>query len=254
MKKVLLLLTLSSLTFVVTATAVTYTENFDNIQSGWPNYPPGWGGSTGATASSVGLFQPFNQATVAWSSTTGQFANYASATGNTGSEPTATQAADTNRSLGIRPTAAFGDVGAAFNFNFSTSGVTVSAISIDLMMLSVQTRSTTYTIQYGIGNSPSSFTTLGTYPDPGVFGTTTFSFTTTDFGTNLDNQSSVWFRIVSLAASTGSGSRDTVGIDNFSLTSSGAISTLLLVPEPATYMLLGLGALVCAQQFRRSTA
>ena len=29
------------------------------------------------------------------------------------------------------------------------------------------------------------------------------------------------------------------------------MGTLTLIPEPATYMLLGFGVLVCAQQFRR---
>lgn len=35
------------------------------------------------------------------------------------------------------------------------------------------------------------------------------------------------------------------------ITGSGMINNLALVPEPATYMLIGLGTLVCAQQFRR---
>jgi hypothetical protein len=119
------------------------------------------------------------------------------------------------------------------------------------MMLSVQTRSTTFSIQYGVGANPSSFTTLGTYTDPGAFGTTNFSFTTTDFGSNLDNQSSVFFRVTALAASTGTGSRDTVGIDNFNLTSSGAISPIATIPEPATWMLMGVGLLIGAQRLRR---
>jgi len=88
-------------------------------------------------------------------------------------------------------------------------------------MLSVQTRSTTWTIQYGIGASPTSFTTLGsTYSDPASFGTTTRSFTTGDL-VGINNQTSVWFRVVALTASSGTGSRDTFGIDNFSLTFSG---------------------------------
>lgn len=86
-------------------------------------------------------------------------------------------------------------------------------------MLHEQTRSTTWTIDYAVGNSPSSFTALGTYPDPGNFGTTTVTY---NLGTDADNQTNnVWIRVVALSASTGSGSRDTFGIDNFILNYAG---------------------------------
>ncbi len=237
-----------ALVSIGTASAVTYTENFDNLASG---LPAGWTVSSNATATTIGNQNAtYNPAQILWSSTTGQFGNYASATGLTAAATAAEQNASTNRALAERQTGAFGDPGVAFNFNFSTTGATVSALSIDLQMLSVQTRSTAFTLQYGVGPSPSTFTTLGTYNDPGVFGSTSFAFTNADFGTALDNQANVTFRIVALTASAGSGSRDTVGIDNFSLTSSAPI-TPVQIPEPATYMLLGMGALVCGQRFLR---
>lgn len=246
---------LATLAIVAAAATIsradTYTQNFDSLGSGLPN---GWSVSSTATATSIGTqgatFTQTAGTTTSWSDSSGAFKNVASASVGVGAS-TATQTAASDRALGVRPTAAFGDPGVAFTFNFSTLGVTVSSVSLDLDMLSVQTRSQTYSIQYGVGANPSSFTTIGSYADPGVFGTTTDTFTTTDFGTNLDNQSSVFFRVVALGASTGSGSRDTVAVDNFSLTSSGPITPLLAVPEPATWILMGAGLLVGAQRLRR---
>jgi hypothetical protein len=245
---------LASFAIAILATTIarsdTYTQNFDSIGSGLPT---GWFVSTDASATNIGTpAAAFASAATSWGDASAQFRNLASATA--GSAATvAQQAAATDRALGLRQGASFGDPGAAFGFNFSTSGVTVSSISIDLMMLSVQTRATTFSLQYGVGTNPSTFTTLGTYPDPGAFGTTAFTFTTTNFGSDLNNQSSVFFRVVALTASSGSGSRDTIGIDNFNLTSSGPITPLNAVPEPATWMLMGVGLLLGAQRLRRKS-
>ena len=97
-------------------------------------------------------------------------------------------------------------------------------------MLNVQTRSTIWTLAFGIGATPTSFTSLGTYIDPGVFGSTTTTFTASDFGTNLNNLAIAWFRISALTASTGSGNRDSFAIDNFAITA---------IPEPDAAALLG---------------
>jgi hypothetical protein len=232
--------------------ASNYTQNFDGIASGLPT---GWSVSSNATATSVGNQNAtYNSAATSWGDATGAFKNVAAVDSLTSGASAATQAAATDRALGLRQTATFGDPGAAFNFEFSSIGAQISSIAFDLQMLSVQTRSTTFSIQYGIGPSPSTFTTLGTWADPGAFGSTTFTFTTTDFGTNLDNQSDVLFRVVALSPSTGTGSRDTVAIDNFSLvTGQGMIQPIAAVPEPATIgmMVLGAGLLAGAQRFRR---
>jgi hypothetical protein len=208
----------------------TYTQNFNSIGSGLPT---GWDVRTGATASALGTVASFTPAANTWANTSGAFKNLASATGLPDTATTAEQDGSTNRALGIRQTGSFGDPGASFNFNFSTTGVQITTISLDLMMLSVQPRSTTWTIQYGLGATPTSFVNLGTYADPGTFGTTGFSVTNSVFGTALDNQSSVWFRVVALSGSTGSGNRDTFGIDNFSV---------VAIPEPGSILLFGLGA------------
>lgn len=92
------------------------------------------------------------------------------------------------------------------------------------MMLSVQTRSTTWSIEYGIGTNPTSFTSLGNWSDPGSFSTTTESFTSGLAA--LSDQSSVWIRIVALTASSSTGSRDSMAIDNFNLTFSALGATV----------------------------
>jgi hypothetical protein len=82
-------------------------------------------------------------------------------------------------------------------------------------MLSVQSHSTVWTVDYAVGNSPTNFIPLAAYTDPGVFGAT---HTNISLGTALDNKgSNVWIRIVALSGSTGSGTRDTFGVDNVSL-------------------------------------
>jgi hypothetical protein len=215
---------------VVALAAGTYTQNFNLIGTALPD---GWDVRTGASASSLGTAESFTTGTNNWANTSGAFKNL-SAGDIASTSSTATQAANTNRALGIRQIESFGDPGASFNFNLSTTGLEVTGISIDLMMLSVQDRSTNWSIEYGIGTSPASFTSLGTWSDPGALGTNTISFTTSSFGTALNNQSNIWFRVVALSDTTGSGSRDTVAIDNFSITA---------VPEPAAALLGGFGLL-----------
>ena len=227
----------------------TYTQNFNSIGSGLPS---GWYATTGASATSVGNLASFTTTATSWADTAGAFKNVAAVDSLASTATATTQANSTDRAFGLRQSGTTGfDPGAAFNFEFSTSGATVSAISLDLQMLSVQPRSTTFTIQYGIGPNPTTFTTLGTYPDPGAFGSTTFNFTTADFGSALDNQSDIVFRVAALTPSTGTGARDTVALDNFSLTSSAPITPITVVPEPSSYALLGVGLLICAQRFRR---
>ncbi|HEY4246900.1 MAG TPA: ExeM/NucH family extracellular endonuclease [Lacunisphaera sp.] len=194
----------------------TYSQTFDSIGGG---LPPGWSVYTGATATATGTAASPNLTAVSWSSTTGQWANVAAADNNgtpfTGTEAVAAQAAATDRALGIRQTGSFGDPGASANFNFSTIGQQVTSISFSAQMLSVQTRSTGWSVQYGVGAAPATWVTVATYSDPGAFGTTTV--TASGFGTALDNQSNVSLRVVALTASTGAGSRDTFGIDDFTI-------------------------------------
>lgn len=238
---------LGSITHVsaqVALTGVSYTENFDSIGTALPT---GWTTRTGATASTFGTAAALTIAKTSWSSTTGAYANFASADGLVSTDTGTTQNASTDRSLGLRQTGSFGDPGASFNFNFDSTDFEVSAISFKAQMLSVQTRSTTWTVQFGLGSSPTSWTTITTFSDPGVFGSTTINITDGVVLAALSDQSSVVFRVVALSASTGSGSRDTFGIDDFTMTHS-AISS---VPEPSSTALLAGGLVLGAVVVQR---
>jgi hypothetical protein len=215
----------------ITLSGTSYIQTFDGISLGLPS---GWSVRTNATATSLGSPASFTTNTTSWGSTSGQFANYASTLSNFGTnfvgtnESTAVQAACTNRCLAMRQTGTFGDPGAAFVLQIqNTLGLANFQLSIDCNMLSVQNRSNVWTIDYGIGSNPGSFTLLETNVDPGLFGTTT---RTISFGNALDNQAqNVWIRIVALDTSTGTGSRDTFGIDNFTLTY-GSLGTVSPIP------------------------
>jgi hypothetical protein len=219
----------------------SYTENFNNLGSGLPT---GWSTRTGATSSSLGTAVDFNTATLSWADSGGAFKNFASANnaGAVSGDSTAVQAGYTDRALGIRQGGTFGDPGAAFVAQVAdTLGFQSFDLALDLQMLSVQTRSTTWTIDYRVGES-GAFTSLGTYSDPEAWGTTRQTFS---FGDALDHQAeSVFIRVAALSGSTGSGSRDSIGIDNVSL-------TFTAIPEPSTYGAIAAAGLLGFAVLRR---
>ena len=200
---------------------VFYSQNFNDIGTGLPT---DWTVRTGADSSSLGTSAAFSTTEASWSSTASGFKNYASATGLTSTSDATAQNASADRALGLRQSSSFGDPGASFNYAFSTTGEVLDSISLDLMILDVEARFTTWSIEYGIGGAPTSFTLLGTWTDPGTWGTTTLTFDTSDFGTDLDNQANLVFRVAALSGSTGSGSRDSMGIDNFVINAQGPAS------------------------------
>jgi autotransporter-associated beta strand protein len=201
---------------VAGGSGVYYSQNFNDLGTALPT---DWTTRTGANASGLGTSQAFSTTEILWSDSAGAFKNFASATGLSSTATTTQQNDSADRALGIRQTGSFGNPGASFQYVFTTTGETIDAISFDLMMLSVQGQSTTWSIQYGVGAAPTSFTTLGTWSDPGTWGTTALTFDTSDFGSSLDNQANLVFRVVALSSSTGSGSRDSVAIDNFVINS-----------------------------------
>lgn len=227
----------------VILTGTNYSQSFADLNSG---LPPGWSVRTNATSTNLGTAATFNTNNTSWGTQTGQFANYASTLNNSGTnflgtESTTVQGNCTNRCPGIRQTTTFGDPGAAFVLQLqNTRGFANFRLNLDCNMLSEQTnRSTAWTIDYGIGDTPAGFSALGTYADPGVFGATTQALS---FGTALDNlDQPVWIRVAALNPSAGSNRCDTVGIDNFNLSYSASGT---LAPIPLKIQLIGTNAVL----------
>ena len=225
---------------LTSANNFTYTQTFDSLGLGLADSSlTGWDVRIGATSSALGTTAtPVTTAStsVVWGSTTGQFKNVAAIDTVASGSTAAQQTAATDRAFGLQVTGAFGEdksinasgAGlASFNFNFNSSNYTFSgqgtALSLKLQLVNSQTRSQVYKIQYATGASPTSFTDLGTWSDPGVVGSTTLTFTGDQLSA-LSNLSDAWIRIIS-GASTGSGSRDGIALDDFSLTYASSILT-----------------------------
>ncbi len=225
-----------------------YIETFDGLASGLPR---GFSVYTLPTATSLGTAPTAAQllltpgTATAWTNTGAGFKNVASATDLSSTASTAVQVAATNRALGVRQTGAFGDAttapaGAAFVFQVATTaGKTDFALSFKLQSLdSSPTRTTTWQVDYGLGASPTIFTTVGT---SATTGGSTFSNTTVTvrFSTALDNQSGpVYIRVAALAPTTGGGSRTTSAIDDFTLTWNTPTATtpmLTVTPEALAF-------------------
>ncbi|MBM3864080.1 MAG: hypothetical protein FJ385_09085, partial [Verrucomicrobia bacterium] len=190
----------------------TYTQDFDGINTA---LPAGWSVRTGANATSLGTAATFSTSKIQWTDTAGAFKNFASADGGASADAATTQSGRTDRALGIRQTGSFGDPGAAFTLQLAnTLGKTGFNLAMKHQILSVQSRSTVWTVQYSLNGT--SWTDLGTYSDPAAFGSTNGSYS---FGSAIDNQpGSIYLRVVALGAATGSGSRDSYAIDDVVLT------------------------------------
>ena len=203
-------------------TSSPYTQNFDGISAGLPQ---GFSAKVGATAGSIGTgdMTPFGAwAPTVWNNSSAGAKNFASATGLTATADLTTQGAATNRAFGIRQTSSTGyDPGSAFVILLdNTTGKSNFQMSFQLQSLDNSVgRTTAWTVDYGLGDTPSSFTALTT--NPATLSTTpTFGGTnvTVSLPTALNNQGQkVWIRIVTLSATTGSGSRASSAIDDFQL-------------------------------------
>lgn len=204
-----------------------YVENFNNIASG---LPAGFTVRTGATATVPGVNATVTSAPTAWNNSTGAFKNMASATGLSATSTTTEQNNSTNRSLGLRQTAAFGDPGGAFVFQIAnTTNKTNFKLDFKLQSLDASvTRIATWKVDYGIGANPSSFTDVPTITGDVSTGGTAFknSPVSVDFSNTLDNVSDVvTIRIITIVATTGAGNRPTSAIDDFTLSWTEGVST-----------------------------
>lgn len=208
-----------------TLNGFSYNQNFDEIASG---LPAGWSVRLGATSSSNGTVQAFNTDAVSWGTTTAGFRNVAAAeTPLAGDATSAAQEQSIDRALGLRQTAAFGDVAAdlpIFSFQIAnTMGISDFNLNFKLMQchqLAAPQRTVTWVVEYALGNTPNSWIGVATNPatlttTQGIWGST---IVTVDFGNTLDNQTeNVWIRIRAAGASTGTNSRPHTAIDDFVL-------------------------------------
>ncbi|HEX5151540.1 MAG TPA: DUF5689 domain-containing protein [Parafilimonas sp.] len=208
-----------SITDGIELTTSPFTLNFDNIAAGLPQ---GVFVKLSSSSTSIGTDGVFSGNQSSWSNTSSGFKNFASATGlNAASDATA-QNASVNRALGIKQTSTTGfDPGAAVLFQINnTTGKTNLALSFLLQSLDDGIgRTTVWQVDYAMGNNPASFIPVTTLPTTiitgPVFGSTPV---TTSFGNALDNKSDkIWIRIVTLTATTGSGSRAATGIDDIQI-------------------------------------
>lgn len=240
MKKISLLLICALAAWVAQAqlnlSGTSYTQDFNSLNNG---LPAGWSVRIKATPSflgidsSNGLIANSSSATTGWANTLGGFKNLASASSFATYSGTtlALQQAATDRALGVRQVAQTSltfpsDTGVAFvlqianTLGFGSFDLSFRIQSVD----STTARSSTWVVDYGIGATPSAFTTVATTPSSLTTGGNTYSnaTVTASFGSALDNQAGpVWIRIVNLSGTSGSGSRPTTAIDDYSLTWTG---------------------------------
>ena len=194
--------------------------HFDDIGNG---LPAGVQVRTGAGKNSIGKEYSYTGSKAAWTAAAGGFRNFASATETLAGSDQSAQDKAGNRCLGIKQVgntnAAFpnGDPGAAFVFVLeNTSGK--YNLQMDLLLQSLDSsagRTSTWSVDYATGEQPVVFTTAAA---AGTLTTGAKSFSSNpvhvDFGDVLDNKSDrIWIRIVTLAASSGSGSRPASAID-----------------------------------------
>lgn len=212
-------------TGAITLTTSPVVINFDNIGSGLPT---GVYAKQESTSTALG-----NDATIyggslasktAWNQTSLGVKNFASATGLTATSDQTAQDAATNRALGFRQTGTAntgGDPGFAFAFKIAnTTGK--SNLKLEFLLQSLDApatagRTTTWTVEYGIGDNPTSFTAVSTTPATltTVNGTFASTAVTVNFPAALNNNAGpIWIRIVALNPTTGSGSRASSAIDD----------------------------------------
>jgi len=207
----------------VTLTTSPYTENFNSL--GTAGLPSGFTVKNLATAIALGTDTTLNSGvTPPWRAFTKGFKNFASS--NTVTDPgtdSTTQAASADRALGVRQTGAFGDSGAAFVFQI-TNTLAKKNLQLNFKLQSLDSSSprvTVWTVDYGIGTNPTSFTPITTSPavlNTGGRQVFTNTSVSADFGNALDNiNDKVWIRVVTLKRTTGSGNRASTAIDDWNL-------------------------------------
>jgi hypothetical protein len=192
--------------------------------------PAGVSVVTGASASNAGTAGSFTSTstTSLWNKTAAGFKNFASATGLTQGADSTTQVNAANRALGVRQTSSTGyDPGAAFVFTIAnTTGKNNLAMEFKLQSLdtsAVVTRTTTWSVDYALGDNPTAFTAVPAGNITGVLTTGNLVFSnntvTVTLPAGVNNQSQkVWIRIVALTPTSGANNRPSTAIDDVKFT------------------------------------
>jgi len=209
----------------ITLTTSPKLLDFNSISSGLPS---GVSVYREPTSTALGTAATLTSAATRWAITSGGFYNFASATGLSATTSEADQGSSTNRALGVRQVSATNasfpnsDPGVAFVFQIdNTTGKT--GLKLDFLLQSLDNtsaRTTTWTVDYAVGDNPTSFTPISA---TGTLTTGNSSFSSTpinvNFGSALDNKSTkVWIRIVTLTATTGTGNRASTAVDDVKFT------------------------------------
>jgi len=206
-------------------TTSPYTINFNSLATGLPNGVRVGTTSTGSTNDTAATFVT---TATAWSATGLNWKNYASAISLTQGATSVEQDGSPNRALGIRQTStvgAGGDPGASVSFILAnTSGKSNLQMQFSLQSLDPSvTRTTTWTLEYALGNNPTTWTAVTTNPatlpitgtagsNPTPWGGYTVSAV---LPAAVSNQNQlVWIRLVARSATNGSGSRPVTAIDD----------------------------------------
>ncbi|MCX6928454.1 MAG: immunoglobulin domain-containing protein [Verrucomicrobia bacterium] len=232
----------------VSLTGSSYTNTFDNLEAN-TGLPGEWITYTGASATAAGTiysWAPVNYtaSSNSWRSTTGRFANQASTfsyVGGTNFIGTETnnpiQWTEPNRCLALRQTGSLGDPGGAFVLKLAdTVDRKDFVLSVDFLNLDpTSPRTTRWTVDFGLGATPSFFVPLATWVNTPSNFTTYHTNIVLANGTIDNDPGPVWIRIVALSASTGSGNRETSAIDNFGLTwaAGSSCTPVSIVTSPA---------------------
>jgi hypothetical protein len=209
-------------TVITLGTTSPYTLNFDNIGTSLPN---GVFVSSNATSSTVGTPGAYTSSKSAWNLTGAGFKNVASATGLTSAATVTEQDNSTNRALAVRQTSTVdigGDPGASFIFLIdNTTGKSNLKMDFQLQSLdATSSRTTTWVVEYALGDNPASFTSLAA---TGTLTTGNSTFSNNAISVTLpsavNNQSQkVWIRVFAKTATTGGGNRATTAIDDVKFT------------------------------------
>ena len=238
----------------IALTGTSYTNAFDTIEADGGT-PGEWFTYTAATATAPGTIATWGLANYSassntWRTTSGRFANQASTfsylggTNFTGAESTAIQQAEPNRCLAVRQVSAT-DTGAAFVLKIADTldrknfVMTLDSLNLD----PTSPRTATWTVDYGFGTVPSIFVPLTTFANAVSNFSTIRRTITFPNGTIDNNAGPVWIRIVVLSPTSGSGNRQTSGLDNIGLTwAPGAACTPVAIsanPAPVAGFLNG---------------